>query len=351
MILLTIFAFDWPMFRGNGQLTGYTNESVPVPTELLWSAKVTEGCESSAAIVAGTVYVGDLNGDLSAFRLSDGALVWNFESGAEIKSSPTVTDGLVVFGNEDGFLHAVNVDTGTLAWKYESEGGIVSSVNAMDGRLIFGSYDNRCYAVSKEGHALWQLETDGYVHATPALFGELAVFGGCDGLVHVVATQNGASEFSQPVGGYVAASTCISGSIAVIPHFENGVLALDLNTRKTLWSIDDGQFPFYASSATNGEQVIIAGRDKQVRALNLIDGKPLWTYDARAKVDASPVIAGDVVWIATTRGEIVALQLGNGSLVWSFQGGDGFVASPAVSEQRLVIGTHSGDILCFGAKP
>ena len=51
--------------------------------------------------------------------------------------------------------------------------GIISGANFYGDSLVFGSYDNSLYALRRDdGTLLWKVETDGYVHGTPAVTGE-----------------------------------------------------------------------------------------------------------------------------------------------------------------------------------
>ena len=67
-------ADDWMSFRGNPQLTGVAAGDFPESPELLWTFETGEGIESTAAIFAGTVYVGALDGNLYAVNLENGTL-------------------------------------------------------------------------------------------------------------------------------------------------------------------------------------------------------------------------------------------------------------------------------------
>ena len=79
--------------------------------------------------------------------------------------------------------------------------------------------------------------------------------------------------------------------------FENQVRCVDIEEGKVLWSYEhpDRKFPFYASPALAGAKLLVGGRDKMLHAIGAKDGKPLWTFAVRAKIDSSPVVAGDFV--------------------------------------------------------
>ena len=95
-------ADDWTSFRGNPQLTGVAAGDFPDNPQLLWTFKAGEGIESTAAISAGTVYVGALDGILYAINLESGSLKWKYRASDEIKSSPAVFRKTVYFGDEMG---------------------------------------------------------------------------------------------------------------------------------------------------------------------------------------------------------------------------------------------------------
>ena len=103
---------DWLSFRGNPQLTGVATAELPENLELLWTFETADAIESTAAIAAGTVYVGTLDGYLYAINLENGGLKWKYQASGEIKSSPAVFSDVVYFGDGMGIFHAVDDSNG-----------------------------------------------------------------------------------------------------------------------------------------------------------------------------------------------------------------------------------------------
>src|SRR5689334_14632077 len=122
-------ADDWPQFRGNPQLTGVATTKLPPALKLLWTYEAGEPIESSAAIVAGSVYVGAQSGDLLAIDLQTGKLRWKYRASADGigESSPAVQDGIVYIGDLSGVFHAVHAADGKAAWTFKTSGEIKSS--------------------------------------------------------------------------------------------------------------------------------------------------------------------------------------------------------------------------------
>ena len=242
---------DWLSFRGNPQLTGVATAELPIDLELLWIFETEDGIESTAAIAAGTVYVGTLDGYLYAINLETGGLKWKYQVSGEIKSSPTVFRNVVHFGDGMGVFHAVDAQTGESKWTFETEAEIISSANVAQDRLLFGSYDQFLYCLSaKDGSLVWKFETEGYVHGTPAIVNGAVVVSGCDGYLRIINIVDGVEQQKIALGDYVAASPAILNNRAYAGTFGNQVLCAGLESSEILWWYEhpERHFPFYASA-------------------------------------------------------------------------------------------------------
>mgnify|MGYP001389452485 CR=1 FL=1 len=353
---------DWPSFRGDSQLTGMAPAFPPGRLRLAWtldtamtvapdSARgIDAGIESTAAVVAGKVYVGTLDGRFLAVDLTDGELLWTFDVGAEVKSSPAVGGGQVFFGDEDGTFHALDAQTGTENWTFAAAAAITSSANLAGDRVVFGSYDNRLYCLSAtEGSLLWKVQTKGYIHASPALFDAAVVTAGCDGKLRLVDLIDGGELTTIDLGSYVAASCAVSEGHAYVGTFAEEVVSIDLAGGEVVWRYrhPERTFPFYASAAVAEDLIIVGGRDKMLHAIDRHTGEARWVFAAGARIDSSPVIAGQRVFFASARGRIHAIDRDTGDETWSFDTGSSIAASPAVANTRLVIGDLDGTLYCF----
>ena len=350
LVLFTTAAADtWNTFRGNPQLTGVASSNLAPPLTLLWAYSTQDAIESTAALGAGRVYVGALNGQLYAIDLHTGALVWQYQADGEIKSSPTVADSTVYFGDEAGTFHAVATQSGQRRWTFAADAGITSSANYADGRLYFGSYDQHLYCLdAAAGTLIWKVATEGYIHGTPALYEDRVAVAGCDGYLRLLGRADGTQHQQFALGGYVASSAAIHAGRAYLGTFGNEVLGVDLGAGKIGWRYAHAvrKFPFYSSPAVADQALVIGGRDKLLHALDPQTGQLLWTVAAGARVDSSPVIAGEYLYVGADA--LLALALASGAEVWRFETGEALAASPAVAAGRLVIGATDGVLYCFG---
>jgi outer membrane protein assembly factor BamB len=217
--------------------------------------------------------------------------------------------------------------------------------------VLIGSYDMHLYAVdTKTGKVRWMLETDGPVHATPAIVNGIAYLGGCDEQFRAIRLADGKTLFEVPLGAYTGASSAVDGDRAYVGNFNSEVVAVDLRGHKVQWRFKDPdrQFPFYSSAALFENRVIVGGRDKMVHALDARTGKPLWKFTTRARVDSSPAVAGGRVYVGSSDGKLYILDAATGAKQAEFEAGDAITSSPAVAAGRVVVGSVDGHLYCLG---
>lgn len=348
---------DWPMYRGEPSLVGVAQGSLPAKLSLLWSFKTGGPVKSSAAIVAGRVFVGSDDGQLHALDLERGKEIWATRTDGPIESSPLVLEGRVFVGSSDAHLHAFRADNGERLWKFATGDRILSSPNwiaAPEGKgqwIVVGSYDYKLYCVdAATGKSNWVYESSNYINGSPAVAQGVTAFGGCDAILHVVSLTNGAKIKEIPAGAYVAASAALTGGRAYFGHYENEFLCFDLEKGERVWMYRDLNFAYFSSPAIVADRVVFGGRDKKLHCVGRADGKRLWTLPTLGKVDSSPVICGDKVVVGSDDGKLYLVALATGKRLWSYEIGQPISASPAVAGGKVVVGSEDGSVYCFGTK-
>ncbi|MBI4486173.1 MAG: PQQ-like beta-propeller repeat protein, partial [Acidobacteria bacterium] len=270
-------ANEWRQFRGTPNLAGVSSSTPPATLKLLWTYDAGDVIDSSATIAGGVVYVGGGNGDLIALDLESGTLRWKYATGDLIgESSPAVGAEAVYIGDLAGVLHAVAVGDGKPLWTFKTGSEIKSSPVVAGGTVLIGSYDGHLYALeARTGRVRWKVKTDGQVHSTPAVQNGLAFVAGCDATFRAIRIADGTQVYEVESGAYTAASPVLAGDRAYYGTFNNEVLALDLTRRAVVWrySNPDAGFPYYSSAALHGGRLIVGGRDKLVHAIDAATGK------------------------------------------------------------------------------
>lgn len=343
---------DWPMFRGNPTLTGVTPVSLPPKLSLAWKFDTHGTVNSSPAVVGDRVFIGSASSNLFALNLADGQKVWSFTASGPIEASPLVLDGRVFIGDINTNFYAIDAGTGKQVWSFGLEDKVKSSanwVNIPGGRAILvGGYDFKLYSLNPDnGRTNWIFETGNYINGSPAVGDGWTAFGGCDAIVHVVDVITGKKVKEIEAGAYIAASGALVDGHLYVGHYENEVLDVDLRAGVVAWKYRDRNFPYFSSPAVTTNRVIFGGRDKRVHCVDRANGKEVWTYATRGKVDSSPVVAGDDVFVGSDDGRLYRIGLADGVERWNYEVGQPVQSSPAVVAGYLLIGSDDGKLYCF----
>jgi outer membrane protein assembly factor BamB len=169
-------------------------------------------------------------------------------------------------------------------------------------------------------------------------------------MFRAIRVSDGRELFQVASGAYTGASPALAAGFAFYGTFNNDVLAVNLRTRRVGWRYQpqERQFPFYSSAAVSQGRVVVGGRDKLVHCISAANGKSLWTFSTRARVESSPAIAGGRVYVGSNDGRFYVLDLQSGAKVWEFNAGAPLSASPGLGSGRVVIGAQDGRLYCFG---
>jgi len=111
---------SWPKFRRDLENTGRNEDATSeISNHTGWKYETDDAIDASPAIGPdGTVYIGGLDGNLSAIR-PDGSERWKFETNSSISSTPALADdGSIYFVTTDGGFYSLNED-GTKNWVLE----------------------------------------------------------------------------------------------------------------------------------------------------------------------------------------------------------------------------------------
>lgn len=95
------------------------------------------------------------------------------------------------------------------------------------------------------------------------------------------------------------------------------VVRVDPSSGRELWRSNAGQ-PLQAGVGTDGEIVVVAGRDGSLVALDR-DGRPKWAVQTGAEVVTVPSVALGLVLVRTSDNRVAAFESDTGRRRWTFQ--------------------------------
>ena len=170
---------------------------------LKWSFATGDVVHASPAVENGVVYVGSWDRNLYAIDVGTGRERWRYTTGNDttiynqigIASSAAVSEGRVFVGGRDGHFHVVDATTGKLLWKHDNKmGWTIASPAVRDGVVYFPTSDGTRFKAldAATGDIRLNIENKAVSFSSPALVGQLAIYGTSDGWLNGVDVKSGA---------------------------------------------------------------------------------------------------------------------------------------------------------------
>lgn len=368
-------AAESPMHRGGPEHSGAAS-ALTVPAALKWQWLGESGTKTLASpvVVDGVVYVG-LGGRITALRLADGAVIWEYPAGqkspASFRLTPAVGDGLVFCAASDGSLYVLSADAGRLVWQFNARVSITTPPTYANGVVYIGTNDGRVFALDgKSGSPVW---TEPY-NAGAAIQGPLCVAEGNllalseEGVIHGITPPTGKARYRQRLTGLSrGAYLAVSGEYMFV-NSGNSLVALNPANGRTRWSKALGGAAAL-SPASDGRHVYTATEDGKVFAFDM-SGRQSWQKPVAMPypLEASPTIAGDTLVLPLRRGLVYGLDSGSGATLWAYllkpppglrvsSGGttrtptwSSISSEPTVASETLLVLTEYGQLFAFSAK-
>lgn len=351
-------SMDWKLFRGDPALSGYTDTDLPQQPELLWTYKGEVRTVSSPVVDNGTTYWCDKRGKVCGVNIK-GELAFEYDLKTAVEATPMIYDSTLYIGRIDGYMTAISLAKRDTIWNYETMGQISASPNIMKfaGRkaIVFGSYDNNLYCVdAKNGKELNQFESGYYLNGAAALWKGHVIFGGCDSWVRIIDCKTGNRTDSLLLDAYVPASPAIMGDYCYIGDYSGNIYKLMLEDgeivrHKKIVCENGENGSFIAVPAISTDAFYFFSGDRHLHAISRLNGKLKWKYMLKGNVgESSPVVCNDKIIVCTKTGIVSILDTEAGELLWEYDTGEQIVGSPAIIKDHFMILTSKGTLLCFG---
>lgn len=157
----------WPQYRHDSQRSGRAEEALPGNQNnglhLQWAYSFGERVEVEVEpiVAAGKVFVGAMNGTMTALHANDGSMAWSFTQAGPIPHTAAHAENRLFFGSLDGHIYALNASNGTLIWKFQT-GGPVYAAPAVAGDTVYiGTTAGRFFALdAATGTQRWRYPAD-----------------------------------------------------------------------------------------------------------------------------------------------------------------------------------------------
>lgn len=333
---------SWPMFHGDGKLTGQSKyDTSKVDGTIKWVFKTEDQIETSPVIGEdGTIYIADQNCNLYALT-SEGKEKWKIKLGEAttskewghhscFQSSPAVAkDGTIYAFPMSHNFYAINPD-GTIKWKYPlftfkndwSSPNITKDGTIYVGSELYPPHETgkpeeetaKIYAFNPDGTVKWSYDTRG---------------------VWVTSTSSVADDGTM----YTSANDCVENNCA------NTIFAFTPEGNiKWKFAISDGVNEGSAAVGKDGTVYFTAKGERNPRINAFFyaltpEGEEKWKFSAPEGISMTPGLSDDgKIYFGDWGGTFYALDL-NGKLLWKVETPDAYEtlsSSPAIGKEGTV---------------
>ena len=352
---------NWVTFRGNRALSGYTAQSLPDDIDLRWVHRSAVRSIGSPIVMEGTTYWSDVRGKIYGVNLQ-GEQVFTFDLKSPVEAPLMAFDSMLYVGRVDGGLTALSLRERDTLWTHFSEGQISASANITDkkdGMVVVGSYDNFLYSIDRNtGERINRYEAGYYINGAVAIHDRHAIYGSCDGWLRIVNCEQGITTDSLELGGYIPSSPAVISDYTYISDYSGNIYELRLEdgkikTTRTMHHADgeSGDGASVAVPAASNTTLYILSEDNYLHAIDRKSTNLKWKYLLKGTVgESSPIVAADKVVVCTRTGIVTILDAKSGELIWEYDTGEQIVSSPAAIRGYLFVLTTKGTLFCFGEK-
>lgn len=283
--------------------------------------------KNSVAVADGCVYAMSVDGEIAAIDAATGRKRFSYQLsgvGHWLFASPVVRDG-VLYAGSGAELVALDAKTGREIWISDDMGSdwisCFTSPAASRGKVIMGlNWSNGLFGLdSRTGRQLWNAKKGfGTSHCTPAV-ADGVVYHAADSSLYALDAARGEVIWSFPLpGGWPLSSPAVADGRVVVGGPDGSIYCLDSATGRQLWSAKTGREllfyrpygrtgnPVVSSPAVSGNVAYCGGVDGRFYALDMVDGRELWSYDLGVPVTASAAVSGNAVYAAAYDGTVYA---------------------------------------------
>jgi outer membrane protein assembly factor BamB len=241
-------------------LTGVTRWRAPLPggaaVPLYWDT--------------GWLLASTPNGDLAAFRASDGTLVWRQPLGAPLATAPAPALDRLYLPLADNRLVSVLLATGETKWSRQLTSRITGLL-ALDDQLVFGTAGRDVVSVSlTNGRERWTWGVGGDVSGLPAADEKRIYFAARDNVLRAVDRKNGNLRWSASLPSRPSGSPLPLPNMILMPLVGSAIAGFDRETGKPTVTVQSageiGLQPFFRPNARpTAVRLVTVSREGQLQ--------------------------------------------------------------------------------------
>lgn len=329
----------------------------------IWRKDTGVSIYCSPAVSGKYAYVGNNEGIVKCYDVTDGKEIWSTQLKGKIVGNPAVVKGNVIMGSTDHNIYALDAKTGVLQWKVATDEAQMGSVASWKNTVYIAGSDHKMRALdARTGKEVWTFNgVEGYVVTLPLVTDGKVIFGAWDNTVYALNQKTGELvwKWTHRKGSmhYSAAGVwpVSDGKAVYVVDPERAMTAIDLKTGKELWRTKQ-----WKNRASKVRESLGMSKDKKrLYAKTMQDSILCYEANPERPVEVWGCNAGfgyehattmlrekdGIVYSSTKDGLVIAIEGKTGKLLWEHKVGNSFINTVVPLGKRGVLMTEtSGEI-------
>lgn len=242
----------------------------------------------------------------------------NITGDRELHAAEVLGDLLVTVDRPTNVVTAISMKDGKQLWRQQA-GQLPYRAFAparVDNRILVNT-ETQLYEfdASKEGKLFNRSDLVSAVGSPPAMVGDVAVFGGSDGMIFGHDTRVGYARWRYKMPGQILVAPQASGQQVFTVGIDGQYALFAGSGGEVLWrgKVFD---KVSAAPTVHASGIYVACEDHSLYAINRATGEDRWIFRYLDDLKESPVVLQNSVYQPLPTGELVALKVTDGSELW-----------------------------------
>ena len=341
--------------------------------ERIWSGSVKDKGSAplrlglGVSIADNRVYAAGNRGDVVAFNLTNGRVIWKSATHAPLSGGTTANADMVLVGSSDGQVFALNAANGQPRWKMRLNGEVLAAPTISERLIAVRTVDGKLHGLDPaDGHEVWvqeqqvpRLSLRGT--ARPLIVGDVVLCGFDNGKVLAVNGNDGSVQWEATVTpphgrtelerlSDIDSEVMVSGHDVYAVGFQGRVAMLALDTGQIWWSHEASS---YRGLTYDEDTLYVSDADGEVLALKARTGAEIWRQNALLHRGLSALaLMDDAIVVADFQGYVHWLDKASGALAARVSSGGVRVSTaPVVAGDLVVVINDTGKISAYKVTP
>ncbi|MCX7834330.1 MAG: PQQ-binding-like beta-propeller repeat protein [Ignavibacteria bacterium] len=228
------------IFTTNGYKENFVGRYNLIEGKYKWQRQIPR-CETLMIAESDYIIIATVNGDLLKINSENGDMIWNAktQNSSEIfsafYSSPALLKGSIFIGNDNGNIYKIDVNTGKIVKKLELESMINSDISIYNDKIFFSANNNNFYCCNETLSIIWERNLNSKTINSNCFDIDKLYIAAINGYIYCLNQSNGNEIWKYKTGGTITGSPIIHNEKIFIGSFDKNIYCLNKNNGNLLW--------------------------------------------------------------------------------------------------------------------